>query len=71
MVLMDILHYTFHIDILLILIYKILKKLKAIIYMSLCKFPEHIQPVQTNPFKLCKIKRESLSVPTQSRFHIF
>ena len=26
--------------------------------MSLCKFPKHIQPVQPNPFKLCKIKRK-------------
>jgi hypothetical protein len=26
--------------------------------MSLCKFPKQIQPVQTNPFKLCKIKRK-------------
>ena len=27
--------------------------------MSLCKFPKQIQPVQTNPFKLCKIKRKN------------
>jgi hypothetical protein len=39
--------------------------------MSLCKLPKQIQSVQTNPFKLCKIKRKSLSVATQSRFHIF
>ena len=26
--------------------------------MSLCKFPKQIQPVQTNPFKLCKIERK-------------
>ena len=45
--------------------------IKIIIYMSLCKFHKQIQPVQTNPFKLCKIKRKSLSVATQSRFHIF
>ena len=60
MVFMKILHYTFHIDILLILIFKIFKKLKTIIYMSLCKFPKHIQPVQTNLFKLCNIKRKGL-----------
>ena len=30
----------------------------VIIYMSLCKSPEHIQPVPRNPFKLCKIKRK-------------
>jgi hypothetical protein len=28
--------------------------------MSLCKFPKQIQPVQTNPFKLCKIKRKKV-----------
>ena len=67
---MEILHYTFHIDILLILIFKIFKKLKTTIYMSLCKFPKQIQPVQPN-LKLCNIKRKGLSVDTQSRFHIF
>jgi hypothetical protein len=30
----------------------------VIIYMSLCKSPEHIQPVPRNPFKLCKIEKK-------------
>ena len=37
--------------------------------MSLCKFPKQIQPVQTNPFKLCKIKRKKFISGYPARKH--
>jgi hypothetical protein len=39
--------------------------------MSLCKFPKQIQPVQHTHLNCVRLKEKSLSVATQSRFHIF